>query len=132
MTAAWVKIFLDLSGIKKSVFSAYSSTTLSTLKARSMGLSITDKFRQGNWSGTSTRQKQYDKYFRSKPANDRHKIHGLKLCTLWKNRSLKGKLTQIIERTWFLRKTIIILLENSSKIQIFISNCKIKLLFSIR
>lgn len=49
-----------------------------------------------------------------------------------KNRSLKGKLTQIIERTWFLRKTIIILLENSSKIQIFISNCKIKLLFAIR
>lgn len=59
--AGWIKSVLNDAGINTNLFSAHSTRSASTSKAKLMGLSTADILKRGSWSGKTTWQKHYRK-----------------------------------------------------------------------
>ena len=55
----WIVEVLTLAGIDTSTFTAHSTRSASTSKAKSQGISTKDILKRGHWSNRSTFQKFY-------------------------------------------------------------------------
>ena len=58
--ARYIKDFLNAAGIDLKTFSAHSTRSASTSKAKKIGMSILDINKAAGWKGTSTFRKHYD------------------------------------------------------------------------
>ena len=72
--SGWIKDVLSASGIDTSIFTAHSTRSASTSKAKAMGLSVEDILKRGHWSGQSTWQKHYHKIIESEAGSFQQKI----------------------------------------------------------
>ena len=57
----WVKLVLKIGGIDTSLYKAYFCRSASTSKAKLMGISLNNILKRGQWLGTSTWQRHYNK-----------------------------------------------------------------------